>query len=185
LRRDRSVAAWRWDEGRVSTGSLRTVIGLLVVAITVNGGLAATLPMSSLEELTQEADLILHGKVKEVQPSSNDKDPFSTLVVLVVQEAWKQKSGPTRRLRLPQGTQSEITQAVLGLPTFRVGEEVIVFLVREPDGEFEVLNGVHGKLTVHKDTKDGTLVVEDVSGAKTSLKTFLNRLRQLTKGGSS
>ena len=62
-------------------------------------------------------------------------------------------------------------------------KEVIVFLVREPDGEFEVLNGVQGKLTVHKDTKDGTL--EDVSGAKTSLKTFLNRLRQLTKGVSS
>src|SRR5262249_51175330 len=141
--------------------------------------------MSSLEELTQEADLILRGTVEEVQPSSNDKDPFSTLVVLAVQEAWKQKSGPTLRLRLPQGTQSEITQAVPGLPTFRVGEEGIVFLVREPDGEFEGLNDVHGKLTVRTDTKDGTPVALVESGATPSLKTFLNRRRQLTKGVSS
>jgi hypothetical protein len=159
------------------------VLGLLVVTMTVSVGFSATLPMSSLEELTQEADLIVHGRVKELRPSSSDKDPFSTVLVLAVQEAWKQAPSPTLRLRLPHGSQSEITQAVPGLPTFQVGEEVIVFLVRDPDGEFEVLHGVHGKLTVQIDTQRGTAVVEDVSGTKITLMAFLNRLRQLTKSG--
>ena len=136
--------------------------------------LGATLQSKSLEQLVREADLIIQGRVQAVTPGS--KGTFTTSVVVSVQDQWKGTKRKTVRLILPRGSEGGITQEVPGLPTFRVGEEVILFLVRESRGGYEILAGKQGKFSIQTDLQTGKQFVEDLTGSRSDLAQFRNAL---------
>jgi hypothetical protein len=158
-------------------GLTRKVCVLLLVV----GGLAGspafttTLVFQSLEELIAGADLIVRGNVQAVTPSPSQPEGPTTQVVLTVRERWKGSKLDTLTLLLPYGTTSGITQAAPGLPTFRVGEEVILFLVREEKDQYSVLGGKQGKFSI-KSEPSGRSVVENLAGTQVDLSQFLKQL---------
>jgi hypothetical protein len=156
-------------------GSFNFVTALLLVST----GLAATLQPTSIEELAQQADLIILGSVQRLVPSTRDPEAPTTRVVIRVTQSWKEQAAPKIELVQPQGAAKGITQAVPGLSTFRRGEEVLVFLVRDPEGAYTVLQGAHGKLSVLRQGRKGKAVVTDVAGAERDLAEILIYLRKL------
>ena len=138
--------------------------------------LAATLAPKSLEQLIDGADLIVRGHVQAVRPGPSGKDGPSTTVVIAVKEQWKGAKLSTFKMIQPQGTEGGIAQAVPGLPTFRVGEDVILFVAREGHGRYHVLGGKQGKFSVRSDVATGKQVVEDLTGARLDLDQFISHL---------
>jgi len=101
---------------------------------------------------------------------------LSTAVRVSVQEQWKGRRRSRLRLLLPRGTEGGIAQEVPGAPTFQIGEEVILFVVREAPGQYRVVGGKQGKFSIKTDPRSGQRVVEDLTGTRFDLTPFLRRL---------
>jgi hypothetical protein len=67
---------------------------------------------------------------------------------------------------------------VVGLPEFSVGEEVILFLKRQPDGGYATVGGKQGKFTIKTDPRSGKVMVEDLAARKQELREFLIHLKE-------
>lgn len=159
----------------------RRLVLLTLIFMAPSTVLGATLQPKTLEQLIRGADLILRGQVQAVTPGPQKEGAPRTTVVISVQEQWKGTRLSTLRLVLPRGTEGGITQDVPGLPTFRVGEEVILFLVREARGQYHVLGGKQGKFAIKPDPRSGKPVVEDLTGTQFDLLQFLGGLGAPTK----
>ena len=162
-----------------STKALLVLLGVsLAASSTAQGG---TLQAKSLQQLIDGADLIVRGQVQAVTPGPPWEGAPGTTIAISVQEQWKGTSLSTLRLVQPQGTERGITQEVPGLPTFRLEEEVILFVVREARGEYRVLGGKQGKFSIKTDPRSGKQVVEDLAGAQFDLTQFVSGLRARMK----
>lgn len=86
----------------------------------------------NLEELTRRADRIFHGRCVEVRPALDpDLGLTVTYVTFVPQRAIKgsfRGGRLTIKLLGDQSPAAPVGAAIEGLPTFQVGEEVILFL---------------------------------------------------------
>lgn len=155
---------------------------LLALALMASSTiLGAMLQPQSLEQLIYGSDLIVRGQVRDITPGPRGEGGPSTTVLVSVQEQWKGPKLSTLRLVQPRGTEGEVSQAVPGLPTFRVGEEIILFVVKEARGQYHVLGGKQGKFSIKTDPRSGKQVVEDLTGTRFDLTQFLSRLSTLTK----
>ncbi len=159
-----------------STRSCRPVLLASILAIS-SALLGTTAQSKSLEQLVREADLIIQGKVQAVTPGS--KGTLTTFVVVSVQDQWKGTKRKTVRLILPRGSEGGITQEVPGLPTFRIGEAVILFLVRGSGRGYEILGGKQGKFSIKTDPQTGMQVVEDLAGSRSDLAQFRKALSKM------
>jgi len=159
----------------------RRLVLLALALLASSTVLGATLQPQSLEQLVRDAELIVRGQVKDITPGPRGERAPSTIVMISVQGQWKGIRLSTLRLVQPRGTEGEITLDVPGLPMFRVGEEVILFVVQEARGQYHVLGGKQGKFSIKTDPRSGKQVVEDLTGARFDLTQFLSRLSALTK----
>jgi hypothetical protein len=158
----------------LSANPIVGVVGIFFfVASTVSG---QTWPPTSLTELVRAADLIIRGQVQTILSGPRQHGAPGTTVVMSVLEQWKGTRISTLRLVQPRGTEGEITQEVPSLPTFRAGEEVILFLVREPGSSYSVLGAKQGKFSVRTDPVSGKRVIEDLTGAQFDLAQFIRAL---------
>ncbi len=155
------------------TRSRGSVLLATILAIST-ALLGTTLQPKSLEQLVREADLIIQGRVQAVTPGP--KGTLTTSVVVSVEDQWKGTRRKTVRLILPRGSEGGITQEVPGIPTFRVGEEVILFLVRDLRRGYEILRGKQGKFSIKTDPQTGMPVVEDLAGSRSDLAQFRKAL---------
>jgi hypothetical protein len=158
---------------------------MLAVTLLIPSTLfGASLQPRSLEQLIHAADFIVRGTVQSVTPGPHkEEDAFSTTVVISVRKQWKGTRLSSLRLIQSQGTQGGITHAVPGLPTFLVGEEVILFVVQDGQGQYHVLGGKQGKFLIQIDPQSGKRVIEDLTGARSDLTQFLARLGAASKVG--
>jgi hypothetical protein len=136
---------------------------------------AGTLMARTVGELAQEADLIIMGKVQAVLPTEHPTGEPATSVVIDVARSWKTLSPAKVRVIQPVGTVEGIRQQVPGLPSFEIGEDVIVFLVESSAGEYEVLHGKEGKLKVVADPQSHRLMVQDVTDTLADLSEVLRQ----------
>jgi hypothetical protein len=162
-----------------SPGSIGVV--LAIAFLTPRALLAATLEPKVLGQLINSAEFIVRGHVKAVRPRPSGEGGPRTLVVVAVEEQWKGAKLSAIRMIQPRGTEGGITQDVPGLPIFRVGEEVILFVVREGPRYYQVVGGRQGKYSVRKDPQTGRRVVEDLTGARLDLPQFIGHLGSASK----
>jgi hypothetical protein len=121
---------------------------LSAAAETVIGG-----PLS-IDELCQRAELVLIGRVVAVAGEWNDaRTVIQTRVQVVAEESLKGPARAKERVELVQlgGKVGEITSAVGGAPSFSVGERVLLFISRKPDGVLGLVGQFQGKFQVETD----------------------------------
>jgi hypothetical protein len=109
--------------------SLRFVA--MLAACTVAGaGLEATVILpASLEELVTGARAIVHGHVVVTEPRWADGHrQIETLVTVRAEEYLKGDLGGEVTFKVPGGQMGPYRRVVVGAPTFREGDEVVVFL---------------------------------------------------------
>lgn len=163
--------------------------GIFSFAALASGG-----PITPVEDLARRADDIVHGTVASLECRRDGAGRIFTRVELDVAETWK--GAATNRFALVQGggVLGDRWTKVSGGPEFRLGEEVVVFTVRNSRGEAVTLDLAQGKFLVLSDSHGGERHVSNglIGGAAggagyrlpTQLPLSLVELRQRAEGGS-
>lgn len=150
----------------------------LLSLATESTGFATSVQRLSLEQLARQADLVVKGRIQDVQTqTSQDRSTITTLVVVSVEQQWKGPHLSTVVVRQPGGSTGEITQRVVGEPEFSPGEHVILFLKRA-DGHYAIVGAKQGKFAVKIDPLGRRETVKDLTGKEQEIAEFLSRLKE-------
>jgi hypothetical protein len=140
----------------------------------IDSATALMLEMST-PELTQQAEGIVRGKVKDMKSEWDPEKRFIwTLVTISVSQSIKGNS-PEKQdvvVKIPGGEVGDIGQRTEDAPIFTTGEEVILFLQPEVYREkkvFRVTGNFQGKHTI----KDNMLIEK-----KMPVETFLGQIEE-------
>jgi hypothetical protein len=94
---------------------------------------ATVLVPTDLKDLSRSAYAIVHGRVVSVQPVwSEDARRIESLVSVSVIDYLKGNLGDTVTVRVPGGEMGRYRTVMVGAPTFREGDEVVLFLGTRP-----------------------------------------------------
>lgn len=138
-----------------------------------NPAQAMTVLAVELPQLVQTSELVLHGKVVSVQNRDRRANGQGvwTEFTLEVADAWKGeevlKVSPARAGKRftwahPGGLRTDgLVVSVPGMPSFAVGDEVVVALEKTAQG-YVTCGGPQGKWTVHTDKQGTKTVVRDM-----------------------
>ncbi len=138
-----------------------TILGLFCL---LGPSLAAVLmtPLS-IGDLTAKADWIVRGTVSSKSTHRDTAGRIYTRVELQVADVWK--GGPEHNPLIVVhggGVLGEERVVVSGQVEYRVGEEVVAFLVRNSRGEAVTLGLAQGKFQVWKDEATGRPCVRNL-----------------------
>jgi hypothetical protein len=126
--------------------TLLSLASLLVLA--PGGARAGTLLAKSVEESARTSDAVVRGTVLSVT-SRWAGGHIVTDVEIAVTSSWKGQPGRQVTVTIPGGVVGDLGQRVDTAPEFTVGEEVVVFVQRAPNGRMNRVNGLaQGKYRV-------------------------------------
>jgi hypothetical protein len=123
---------------------------------SASGLLGAPAPPLSIEELSQHADLILHGTVLSQSCQQDAAGRIYTRIEFRVEEAWKGR--PSRDPCLIVHSGGRLGRQQLTVPNqvvFNVGDEAVVFLVLNRRGEGVCVGMAQGKFRIQRDPATG------------------------------
>ena len=147
---------------------------LLAVAIAALGligaqvAFATTVQKFSLKDLTKNSASIVRAKVEDAVSSwdAGRKEIYTYYTLKVLQPVKGSKGGETITLRQIGGTVGNIASIVPGMPSFRKGEEVVLFLTQKDSAGFPWVLGLQqGKYSV-VDENGVKMVRNDLAGTE-------------------
>jgi hypothetical protein len=132
---------------------LLTMIGLVVAVAVSSGSADALLRVSTPQDLAQGADQVISGTVLSTNGVNSSATGLGTVVTVQVDDVLKGRlnKNSTVQFKLPTGQVGALARFSPALPNFRVGEEVVLYLVTVRPGVLTVYSGTQGKLPVLKD----------------------------------
>lgn len=146
----------------------RAVMAWAVAAVawlvTASDAPGTTLARMSVNEMTRHAAIVIRARclANRVQWDSGEMWTFTTFAA---EETWKGATAETVRVRLLGGRAGDVTSTVAGVPRFRVGEEVVLFLEPTGRGDDSVVSWIEGTFRIHRDIKSGReTVTQDTAG---------------------
>src|SRR5262245_20844195 len=90
---------------------------------------ATVLVPADFNEIVSGSQLIVHGRVVDVRSQLvGDRRTIESVVTVSVMQAIKGDPGATVYVRVPGGEVGRYRRFMIGAPTFRSGEEVVLFL---------------------------------------------------------
>jgi len=149
---------------------------LILISIGIHLTVFAQEEASKIKRLSQEADVIVSGKVTEKESSWNkSKTRIYTRTIVQVDESLKGTNNESSvEIISPGGEVGEVGELYSHMPTFKDDEEVLVFLkINEKNKDYKVLNGEEGKITVIKDSNSN----EKVTGSRVLLKDLKSQIK--------
>lgn len=150
--------------------------GLLICCALVSG---TTLERMPLERMTRVAQVILRARCVS-NLTRWDGGEIWTFTTFEVAETWKGAATEQVTVRLLGGTVGSLTSTVSGVPRFRTGEEVILFLEPTARGDFTVVSWQQGTFRVGRDPRSGAEIVTQDTAA---FETFDAQTRQFKATG--
>ena len=165
---------------------------VLAIAIAAVPCLASTVQKMELQELGKTSDSIVHGHVESVQARFENKMVY-TYTLVAVDDPLKGDRRQTVLLKHPGGTIGAMTMFFAGMPQFKAGDQVIVFLKNRQDGTFDVIGLNQGKYDVVNDVAvsnvSGVSLLDPKTGlmsdagfvAKAPLEAFKAKIRELAR----
>jgi hypothetical protein len=155
---------------------------LLYILIVVVGSYLtsfAQVTSPEVESMSQNADLIVTGKVTQQNSSWNsDNTKIYTEATIQVEEYLKgNNNGNSVVVRYLGGEVGDVGELYSHMPRFENEEEVLVFLKRDnSNADYKVFNGEDGKINVIVDPKTGEKVTSSnvpVSSLKAQIKSYI------------
>ena len=175
----------RGDWGRRWATRMTVALWVLVGMSSVE---ATQTPTFSLRAIAERAERVVHGRVESIETVKGKDGRLRTRVEVAVDDTWK---GPMEsRVTVVQasGVLGERWVRVVGEPEFKPGEEVVLFLVRTPAGDWVVAPLRQGKFSVTRDN-DGVRVGNGILGAgdvkPMGLQTLRNEIRPRIQPGGA
>jgi hypothetical protein len=138
-----------------------------------------TLAHMSVAKLTHVSGLILRARCVE-NSTAWDAGEIWTFTTYEPTEVWKGSTQSRVSVRLLGGRIGNLTSNVSGVPRFRTGEDVVLFLVPTTRGDFSVVSWVQGTFRIHRDQRTGEDMVTQDSA---SFDTFDPSTRKFAASG--
>ncbi len=149
----------------------RLFLVVAIAALALVGAQAAfatTIQKFSLQELTKKSDSIVMARVDDAVSSwdAGHKEIY-TFYTLSVLQPVKGSKGTTITLRQLGGTVDNIASVVPGMPSFKKGEEVVVFLTQKDAAGYPWVMGLQqGKYTITTGKNGVKMVRNDLVGTE-------------------
>ena len=180
-------------------------LALLLAGLATAGAHATVYVAADLKELTTDARAVALGRVVGLEARwLDDRSGIETLVTLEVETYAKGDLGRAVTLRVPGGQMGPYRSLMLGAPTFREGEHVVVFLGASGPTIPHLVGLAQGVYRVRADAATGERYVTpeivrmpavealqsarvvrgDGSRRPAPLATFLDEVRGLAGGGA-
>jgi hypothetical protein len=141
---------------RESMNSKRESRGLPVAAwlalalLSAHVARATTIERMSLAKMAQAAPLIVRARCAGISVAF-DAGEIWTFTSFRIEETWRGDAPLQITVRLLGGTMGNVTSHVSGVPQFRSGEDVILFLQPAKRGDFSVVSWEQGTFRVTRD----------------------------------
>ena len=158
---------------------MRVVRLVCSIAVTSVCAHATTLLRMSLAKLTQTAKAIVRARCVG-NSTAWDAGEIWTFTAFETEEVWRGSPPAEVTVRLLGGRLGNITSSVSGVPRFRAGEDVVLFLEPTRRGDFSVVGWEEGTFRVRRDVRTTELLVTQDTAA---LATFDPRTRQFQAEG--
>lgn len=133
----------------------------LLIAAAALSALAATAAAAIVlratpRELADAAAVVAEGRIAAVDVRwDGDRTCINTYVTLTVERVHKGAAPGSLVVKVPGGKVGEDEVRVEGTAKFERDEQVIVFLWKDADGEWQVLGEAQGKFRLWQDAKSG------------------------------
>jgi hypothetical protein len=124
---------------------MRAPILSLLLSLIASPAAATQLVPAPLPTLVTEARSIVVGEVRAVTWSKDARGLPQTTVTVAVEERWKGTSSEATHVVRLFGDR---TRRMVGVPTFTVGERVVLFDGERPDGPCPLVGGTQGVLRI-------------------------------------
>lgn len=162
------------------TAASAAVVGVAGLAGTLNAT-ATVIPQLTVEQVFDASDEVVHGRVvaqkSQWERVNGNRLIFTYTDVEVYSSIKGNGKAKTRRVRTVGGNVDGYNQALIGEAVIRPGEEVVLFLGREPGWKQPAVVGFYqGKYGVDHTVAMGTHVVRDL-GAEAGSNPKLDRVR--------
>jgi hypothetical protein len=149
-----------------------TIVAFLaaVLVSVVMSASATTLERMSVAKITRAAELVVRAQCV-ANSSAWDGGEIWTFTSFTVEDSWKGAPSGTARqvtVRMLGGSVENLSSTVSGVPRFRPGEEVILFLQSTARGDYSIVSWVQGTFRIHRDARSGAeTVVQDTAAFDT------------------
>jgi hypothetical protein len=150
--------------------------GLLICSAAVPGTTLEKMPVERMAGLAQ----VIVRAVCVSNLTRWDAGEIWTFTTFDVAETWKGLATEPITVRLLGGTIGALTSSVSGVPRFRTGEEVVLFLEPTARGDFTVVSWQQGTFRVGRDPRSGAEIVTQDTAA---FETFDAQTRQFKASG--
>lgn len=155
---------------------------LCLTAIIPFSGLAVKFVPASVEQLTERAQVVIHGTVRERIIERDDSGRVYAKVRVAVAESWKGAAGNDFTVVQSGGILGDRAHHVDGQEALEVGEEVVLFLVLNQHKQGLVIGLSQGKFKVRE--QSGEKLVQNLfHGRDPKAPLKLKSLKAKVKGG--
>src|SRR5271154_5502067 len=163
------IGAHRWWRGGwgvdVARIDLRPLVNVWRFAFALSLLLATAIEASpttfvkmSLEQLSSATPLIVRARCQGSIVSAV-RGEIWTVTSFEVREVWKGNAPAVVRVRLLGGRTAEFTSHVEGVPRFRAGEDLVLFLAALRLGDYSVAGWAQGTFRIQRGGAGASLVV--------------------------
>jgi len=140
---------------------------LAAVSLAAFASMATTLARMSVAQMSLAAPLIVRARCLGNATRWNAGEIW-TFTSFAVEEVWKGSAPAQIDVRLLGGTAGNLTSTVAGIPRFRQGETVVLFLEPTSRGDFSVLSWEQGTFRVRQNARGaGEAATEDTASFPT------------------
>src|SRR5262245_2141132 len=129
---------------RLITLPIACVLG---IATAVAPLFATTVRKMDLPELVSLSDAVVQGRVESVEARWEERLVY-TYIALTIDDPLKGERRRALLIRQPGGRIGSLNVSVSGMPHFKTGDEVIVFLRNRQDGAFDIVGLGQGKYDI-------------------------------------
>ena len=153
--------------------------GILLCACAAGMLRATTLMQMTLAQMAHAAQEIVRARCV-ANATRWDSGELWTLTTFDVEETWRGVANGQITVRLLGGRTAQFTSTVSGVPRFRPGEEVVLFLQSTPQGDYSVVSWQQGTFRILGDKGTGE---ERVTQDTASLGTYDPSTRRFVTAG--
>lgn len=125
---------------------------------------ATSLARMSVEQMAHAAAVIVRARCLSNEVRREEGEIW-TFTAFQTEETWKGEAPVRISVRLLGGRLGEITAHVSGVPQFRAGEDVVLFLERAPRGNYSVVSWEQGTFRIRGGSHAGEFTVTQDTAA--------------------
>jgi hypothetical protein len=133
---------------------IASFVALLVAICSAGKARATTIERMSLEKMSRTAKVIVRARCTG-NSTSEDAGEIWTFTNFAVEQVWRGTAPNQITVRLLGGRRGNLTSSVSGVPRFRAGEEVVLFLEPTARGDFSVVSWEQGTFRIRRDPATG------------------------------